>query len=38
MKTLFSRISGQSRHFIEYKEVVVTPRMHRLSNMGKTAD
>ena len=37
MKTLFSTISGQSTHFIEYKEVVVPPRMHRLSNIGKTA-
>ena len=36
IKTLFSKILGQSIHFIEYREVVVPPRMHRLSNMGKT--
>ena len=36
IKTLFSKISGQSIHFIEYREVVVPPWMHRLSNMGKT--
>ena len=36
MKTLFSWISGQQIYFIESREVVVPPRMHRLSDIGKS--
>ena len=35
MKTLFSWILSQPMYFIKSREVVVPPRMHRLSNIGK---